>query len=530
MKECYPSLILLTALSLFCTMQGCGLDDRGDRDGKPPIVIPMGDPTPPDPTPTVAPPIPPVVPEVKGPRFTLEWMISPSAYKVIMNRSILQNESWLHSFRLNAPITLSQFPEDSVQIRVNDLPVKLIASPSKLKATIKAGPKYESMVTSPPGLSLTPSLVSYQQTVKGVSDIQFSISGLSHFFKKGSDDEERLYVTLQLTTGLDEEDKVTLDFVLMTPPSKVTFTQKSVNAFEATTSIPEEIKYLESKTHKLSLIQVVELQDLSDQSIAVDLSSKVEGKLKQKRVWTDPQYDEYSKSRCFDTPKTIETTDVYSTEFVLLPLTDDLPEIWTRLIENEQNAVEMIPGGKGLFGVYATPTAAYAKDFKSLLQNRSPKEFARKNPVQTVTVDVACNFDCASFNSGNGFKTQCGSIPVENSSRKSCEDRVSTCQTCFNSPVGKYARDVACNECFGAELTYHSDIEELKGEFACPGGWQRKSIRTKQAKKGIELGPILLEIQDTDTYADVRYNNTPKASDPSSRDVSILLQSTVQDQ
>ncbi|MBI2712603.1 MAG: hypothetical protein HYX41_07110 [Bdellovibrio sp.] len=521
MKKCYLNYAL--AAFLITTLPACGLDDRGDH-GQPAPAPVETQPNSPKPVASN-----PSSPEVKGPTFTMEWAMTEATNNVYtLTRSILMKEGYEPIFKLNGPLTLHEYHKDSVQITLSNLPVKLKAQTTRIKPILKVGIKENALDAPPAGMRITPDPISYQIGGNGLSNIQFTLSGINTLLPDSSDNEARMYVSVDFL-GDSKADKFTVEFLLTTPPSKFAFVQKSLNEYERTLTLPEEIKYMESDSTKLSLIQVVEVTDLSDQPIAIELPTKVTGKLSQKRIWTDPQYGEFAKTVCYDMPKTVETNEVYSTDFILLPLSMDLTATWKELLKNESNDLQVTPGEKNLFGVFATPTKFYEKDFKSLLKNRSPKEFAKNNPVQTVTIDIACNFDCASFNLSDRFKNQCSNTPPSDgtNSRKSCETRVSNCLSCFKA-TGPFKS--ICGSCRTDELVYEPDIESYKGEYACLSGWKKTPTKSKQAKKGTELGPILLEITDSNVMSYFRYANLPKKDDPSSRTDYILLKSTVQDQ
>ncbi|MBI2712740.1 MAG: hypothetical protein HYX41_07810 [Bdellovibrio sp.] len=284
---------------------------------------------------------------------------------------------------------------------------------------------------------------------------------------------------------------------------------------------------MEGNNRKLNLIQVVEVQNLSEDPVSVDLPSQLKGKLWQRSLWMDPQYSSYSKLFCADLPQEIETIETYSSDFFLLPLVEELSVQWVDLIQKETNPLFMLTRESKLYGVYATPKPLYEKDFKSLLKVRSPKEYSKSNPIQMVTVDTQCNFKCDSLNNTDTFRKQCKRLPTGSEDLTKCDIRVNSCVKCITL-LPEFHKQDSCNECFNHEYYDAPAVSKYGGHLVCSSGWRKESLKTKQGKRGTEMGNILFEVPSVATLMNVHYANLPKVDDPEGRAICLLRSNQIE--
>lgn len=544
---------IVTAIASALITNGCGLDE-GEQphpvsSSEAPVVTPQA-------SPTIAVPIIPVVPSPiprpsaslspvpAQPKVSLTWRIGNSDCKKSLKRNITGISNSSFHFDIDAPFTLPWNVPDSVDLDIDTRPLGLNNRGTRFKAALEVinaqvGIAINSAQPKPDSPTLTPDSFSLNEGTAPADVVHFTLTGLERFFHTSADIEEKLPLKMSITEENSDSlpsyrrVPITLQLVLMTPPSKMMTTHRTLREYEtARHTIPNDLKYMESGTYKLSLIQVVEVQDLSDQPIAVELPLKINGRLWQKGNWLDPQFETLYKTICWEDPKEIKSEETYSKEFALLPISKDLPDQLAGLLKNEDNSLEIYPNEPGIFGIYAIPTKAYEVGFKTLLSTRSPKEFSRNNPIQNVTLETKCDFTCGTVNRSDAFKNQCSTIPsTETDSKKDCDKRVSVCLSCFAGARDSYMTREHCNKCFEEEATELAfGVPLYKRESACTVDWKKTVLQTKTAKKGGELGPIQFEYRHEDLLMEVRYANLTKKEDPESRLNLILKQAGIQDQ
>lgn len=516
--------IVLTAFCLTATQMGCGLDPQNKSAANSSSAPSAAQPTTPSqsqPGPSNAGPA--------GPELYVEWPVLDS-YVAKRKRSILEESLRHHLYKLASPITLPEYMKDSIKLTVKNFKFQAAAKTEILKAMLTTADSPSSAPTQL--LSISPSNVLYEEKDGGVSDITLSVSGLKKLFPKSSDEEERAYVTLQFSEKDDDPNPVRISFYLMSPPSKITFEQKSLKAFEASgQKVATELKFLESNSAQLALLQISEVTNRSEQPVAIDLKTRLKGKLWQKSTWTDPQYSEFSKKVCNEDEKIMETTETYSEQFSALPLQNDLPSQWQDFLKNHTNELVILPGETKSIGIYGMPNEKYADGFKTLLDRRSPQTYAKAHPIVMQKIETRCNFTCKKFNTNDSYKNQCDTLPNSPISyQNSCNIMVKSCSRCQSTPASDRWQAGYCNDCFSNEEIYLGFLDDFKPQSVCQSEWEKTVLETTTAKKGTELGPIYLNLDSASSLFEVRYANAPKAEDPESRSVYAILESAIQDQ
>ncbi len=527
MKKCFQKTILFFVLAFIPTWIGCGLDAPQG----PVREIPMGSPTEPAPTPTAGIPL---VPAVKlGPKFSLGWFTSGAPYQQTLVRHLQKDKKDWQTFHADSMITVPWYTPGDMYVEVSDLlikPTNYRSDPNKplnLTFSVKTFPQKPAPTHE---LSIDPKLVSYRETPDGISNLKIEINGFMGLIGHEVAKEEKLTVTIGIAASDSPNFKASIDFSIMTPPANIVFNERSLNEYESTVHpVPDNLKYLETNSAQLSLIQVIEVQNLSNLPVLIDFSTQIKGKLWQRSVWTDPQYGSTAEATCWEFPKTIDTTEVYSSEFALLPLTADLPATWYELLQNNANTFAFITRETKTFGLYAKPNKPYDQTFRTLLKDRSPKEFAKVNPIQTVTFATSCNFKCDVGNFSDSFKTQCTANSLEERDKKRCNERLDLCTKCIGY-LPSPNQQASCNDCFNRELMDQALIQQTKGELACKSGWRKEILKTKQGKRGTEIGSIFLEINERDTYAKTFYGDQPREKEQEPGSIPILKETCLQDQ
>ena len=308
----------------------------------------------------------------------------------------------------------------------------------------------------------------------------------------------------------------------MTPPTNLVFTQRTLAEFEKNVrGVPHDFKYLESGSEKMSLAQVIELQNLSSQRVSVDLPLKVKGKLWQRSLFLDPQYGLEAEARCSTAyKKEVNTVETFSTDFVLIPFDLDPSNHLDELMSKKFNVLNFKQREVMTVGLYVTPAKGYESDFKNLLRDRSPKEFARVNPVQMVAYATGCDFKCDTYNLSDSFREQCKSLPENR--RTFCETRMTHCLPCTTYlPELKQPK---CNFCYQFE---YGLFGTEKFESACLSGWKKEIKRTEQGKRGTEVGGIYLESEPTSIK--IYFADQPRENFSPYGHIEILKPTTVQD-
>ncbi len=192
-------------------------------------------------------------------------------------------------------------------------------------------------------------------------------------------------------------------------------------------------------------------------------------------------------------------------------------------LEKQANTVTLQTRESIKLGLYTRVSKIYESNFRTLMKDRSPKEYARTHPMETITYPVACNFMCDSLNYTEAYRLQCNSFAA--GQRSICDSRVANCTGCMTLRIDSGKQD-KCNACFHDEAFSYS----LVGIGACLSGWRKEPTKTKQGRRGTELGVIMLEIPQQNTYVNAFYTEQPREVESVPGSINILKTSVIQDQ
>ncbi len=269
----------LVSMFMIFSSAGCQLDNHAEEPK--PIETPRVEaPTTETPTPPKETPTQPAPPKKEGPTLTLSWSSNSSASGyVTLKRDLTADQN---HYRAETAFTVPRYAPSELEVIVDGIPK---SKESNWKITAQVSPKspYDQG-----NLRVNSWSIQTNETKPGMMKVRSTFSGLNGLVGKVPVTEEVLNVSIQFAQ--DSGYQFTVDFVVMTPPYNVIVSQQSLAEYEsASHTLSDDLKFLESTKYKLVLIQVIDLQNLSNRTVTIDFGKFRNSKFSQRSVWIDPQ-------------------------------------------------------------------------------------------------------------------------------------------------------------------------------------------------------------------------------------------------
>ena len=506
------------SLSLFlCLFNACAFDDK------------VSSPTPGKHTESPAPKAPETkTPDSKvteTPKLQITWDTGQSTERSIKRNIQIKKDRPSDLFAEN-PITIPSYIPDALLIKIPWLPIPAIKSGKTVVPIVHV--RQDSLTNKPFDLPVQESSVTFQFSAKGPSDIEFTILGFKGLLSCSNDKiEQKLFMTLELKFPESDSQTATVDLIFMTPPAFLEFNQWTLEQYESKDStLPNEIKLLKTGNSQLSLLQILEIQNRSDQTLSLDVPVKIKAKLTQAVIDHPAVID---ADLCVDQEEDRNLEEVLLDSIVVFPFNQSIGKDWYRWLEQGAINVRITPHNKMLFAIYGQQMEPVRKPLVNLLNERRSSVYMKAHPLKSAEIMLGCDFGCIWPNTSPAFEKHCDNL--QSPFRENCNQRVAACLPCIkrffdrpdrNNPV-EFGND--CNQCHLLEYQ-EKDPFSYDRLGACVQGWRIRPSSEKTIQYGYEFREISLNVEYAS--AKVRYGHSTPDEDPSFRYVRFLKKSSVQ--
>lgn len=356
-----------------------------------------------------------------------------------------------------------------------------------------------------------------------------NIVGLDEIIPK--DQEAKAFLRVRVSqsgrTGADVEFRS----VLVTPPSNLELSQRTVAAFESEgTSLPPGVKSLRARSARWDLLQVVTVRNRSQSAVVASVHAILEGRLSTHfhRITVDQQPCSYKASEA-------DWDEVIAPELYALPITEDLPKRFSAILNDSLSEnridVSLLAGEQALIGIYGS--------------GGSSASFADNGPVRgspaPLEVVSGCRSRCADprvdmyswdplnrasqYWSGEGFP----------GASRTCLKLSSIGRIFPESPVPD---EDAMNQCALWELSNgtspwddhrfcHSPEPGNQWHYPTHEMWRVQKFTTT-INVGLQSFPVVLGINPESTQVKLRYADVPEGMNAEARTVPALQERSVQ--
>ena len=459
------------------------------------------------------------------PKIHLTWDLGQPSERSV-KRNLFTRKDRPNDLVAENPITLPESAPDALVIKVPYLPIVLAKTSKVVVPAVHA--RLDALTNKPFELPVQESSVVFQNSSKGPADIQFTVLGLKGLLGTSKEAaEQKLFLNLELKFPESDSQTVSIDLIFMSPPAFLEFHQWTTEQYESkNATLPNESRVLKTRGIQLSLLQILETQNHSEQTLSFEILVKIKARLLQTMIYhpaiTDPEL-------CLDQEENRTTEYPILDSIAVLPFSLPMEKSWFRWLEQGSINLLIPPNNKILLGVYGWQMEPIRKPLLTLLNERRSSVYMKTHPLRSAEINLGCDFGCSWPNSAPAFEKQCST--AQGSSHDVCTQRVATCLPCIkrnfdrpnrDNPV-EYGED--CNQCHLLEYQEKFPFD-YEGHLACSQGWVKRPFSKKTIQYGYETREISLEVESAS--AKVRYGHTAPDEDPSFRFIRFLRKSFVQ--